>query len=94
MQDVHWPSGAFGYFPAYSFGSIIAAQLFQTAIKRHNAIIPELSQGNFKTLVQWLRDNIHSRGRLLSMNDLLVQATGQPLSADYFMNHLQTRYLR
>ena len=31
MQDVHWPSGAFGYFPAYSVGAMIAAQLFRSA---------------------------------------------------------------
>lgn len=28
MQDVHWPSGIFGYFPAYTLGALIAAQLF------------------------------------------------------------------
>lgn len=93
MQDVHWPSGAFGYFPAYTIGAMIAAQLFQTAKKNYPAIPAELSQGNFETLVEWLREHVHSRGRLLSMNDLLIQATGQPLNADFFINHLQQRYL-
>ncbi len=93
MQDVHWPSGAFGYFPAYTIGAIIAAQLFQTAKKQHPEITTEMSQGHFKTLVAWLRKNIHSQGRLLSMHDLLIKATGQPLTADFFMAHLQQRYL-
>ncbi len=26
MQDVHWPSGAFGYFPSYTLGAMMAAQ--------------------------------------------------------------------
>src|SRR3954454_7442994 len=29
LQDVHWPSGAFGYFPTYSLGNIIAGQLWE-----------------------------------------------------------------
>ena len=33
MQDVHWPSGAFGYFPSYTLGAMIAAQLW-AALKR------------------------------------------------------------
>jgi hypothetical protein len=31
LQDVHWPSGAFGYFPTYSLGNIIAGQLWEAA---------------------------------------------------------------
>ena len=92
MQDVHWPSGAFGYFPAYTIGAMIAAQLFQSAMKAYPSISAELSSGNFQTLVAWLRENIHSRGRLLSMQELLSQATAQPLNVDYFLNHLQRRY--
>lgn len=93
MQDVHWPSGAFGYFPAYTIGAIIAAQLFQAAKNRHPNINAELSQGNFKMLVQWLRENIHSQGRFLSMNKLLEKASGRPLQVESFISHLQQRYL-
>jgi len=92
MQDVHWPSGAFGYFPAYTIGAIIAAQLFQAAKKRYPEILSQISRGQFTSLVAWLRENIHSRGRLLSMNELLQQATGQPLTVDFFIAHLQQRY--
>src|SRR6185295_11427326 len=35
MQDVHWPSGAFGYFPSYTLGALIAAQLW-AAIEKEN----------------------------------------------------------
>ena len=61
MQDVHWPSGAFGYFPGYTIGTMIAAQLFQSAKRQHPQILSELSQGNFKTLTGWLHENVHSR---------------------------------
>src|SRR5690606_1735486 len=31
LQDVHWFDGAFGYFPTYTLGALIAAQLFAAA---------------------------------------------------------------
>ena len=31
LQDVHWPGGAFGYFPTYSLGNVIAGQLWDAA---------------------------------------------------------------
>jgi carboxypeptidase Taq len=92
MQDVHWPSGAFGYFPAYTIGAIIGAQLFQAAKKQHPEMTSELVQGNFKTLVHWLRENVHSQGRFLSMNRLLERASGKPLQVQSFIKHLEQRY--
>lgn len=92
MQDVHWPSGAFGYFPAYTIGAIIAAQLYQAAKNKHPEISIELSQGNFKTLVQWLRAHIHSQGRFLPMDKLLEKTCGKPLQVQSFISHLQQRY--
>ena len=29
LQDIHWPAGAFGYFPCYTLGAILAAQLYE-----------------------------------------------------------------
>ncbi|THE65235.1 carboxypeptidase M32 [Salinadaptatus halalkaliphilus] len=31
LQDIHWSHGSFGYFPTYSLGSVLAAQLYDTA---------------------------------------------------------------
>ena len=43
LQDVHWSSGAFGYFPSYALGNMYAAQMRHTLLQR----IP-----NFEELVQ------------------------------------------
>ena len=32
LQDIHWPAGAFGYFPTYTLGAMTAAQLFEAAL--------------------------------------------------------------
>jgi len=93
LQDIHWYDGAIGYFPTYTLGAMTAAQLFDAA-KRANPDIPEsISQGDFAPLVTWLRDNVHSQGSRWSGDELLTNATGQPLNADIFKAHLKRRYL-
>lgn len=93
LQDIHWPGGAFGYFPCYTLGALMAAQL-AAAIRR---AIPDLDRqiatGDFAPLRHWLREQIHEQGCLLGTEDLLLEATGEALSAGPFIDHLQARYL-
>lgn len=93
MQDVHWQAGLFGYFPTYSIGAMTAAQLFAAANRAVPGILEAISQGDFSPLLGWLRENIHSKGRLLSYDNLLLEATGSKLDASFFKQHLQRRYL-
>lgn len=93
MQDVHWPSGAFGYFPAYTFGAVIAAQLFDTIARKAANVGGEIANGNFAPLHSWLNENIWSRGTSVHTLEMVEQAAG-PLSAVPFRKHLELRYLR
>lgn len=93
MQDVHWPTGAVGYFPAYTLGDMGAAQLFAAACRAKPEIRPELANGNFTPLREWLRDNVHSKGSLLTTDELFTAATGEKLNARHYLNHLSNRYL-
>ncbi|MBN9228780.1 MULTISPECIES: carboxypeptidase M32 [Legionella] len=93
MQDVHWPSGIFGYFPAYTFGALIAAQLFSAVKKSIPDIKEQLQQGDFKSLLRWLREHVHQNGKLLPYQELLRQATGEALNPDYYFTHIKERYL-
>jgi len=93
MQDVHWFAGIFGYFPSYTLGALIAAQLYGTA-RAHNEGIPaSVSEGNFTPLLTWLRENIHSQGRLMNADELIRNISGVPLDTHFFKEHLQARYL-
>lgn len=93
MQDVHWPSGAFGYFPCYSLGALIAAQFFaQLAVEKPN-VSQEIERGELNGIRQWLNDKVWQHGRRFDFQDLLVRATGKELTADYFLAHLKKRYL-
>lgn len=92
MQDVHWPCGAIGYFPSYTLGNMMAAQLFAAANKAHPEIKAELAKGNFAPLKNWLTDNVHSKGSLLTTDELLIAATGETLNAKHYLDHLSQRY--
>jgi carboxypeptidase Taq len=92
MQDVHWPAGLFGYFPAYTFGAIIAAQLFAKIREQSPSVMNELSEGDFSSVRSWLQKNIWSLGSKFSTLDLIEQAAG-PISATPFRTHLERRYL-
>jgi len=92
MQDVHWPCGAFGYFPAYTLGSLMAAQFFASAEKAYPTIKTELSRGDFSTLTGWLHKNVHEHGSSVNNIALLQNATGEGLNPDYFLEHIKRRY--
>ncbi len=93
LQDLHWYDGAWGYFPTYTLGAMTAAQLFATAKAADPQIEPGIARGDFMPLMTWLRDNVHSKGRLLSPADLLIEATGETLNTQIFKDHLRSRYL-
>ncbi len=93
LQDIHWPSGGWGYFPTYTLGAMTAAQIFDAACKAESAILPGIGKGDFSPLVGWLRANIHGKGSLLPTDDLLTEATGRPLDAAVFKAHLRRRYV-
>ena len=93
LQDIHWYAGAWGYFPTYTLGAIAAAQLFDAAKKSNKEILPSIGRGDFAPLLTWLRANVHSKGSLQSMPDLLKAATGRALDPETYKAHLKARYL-
>jgi carboxypeptidase Taq len=93
MQDIHWPSGAFGYFPTYTLGAIAAAQLFAAAKRAVPEILPGIAQADFAPLLGWLRAHVHGQGSFGTTDEILVRATGAPLGLDAYKAHLEARYL-
>lgn len=94
LQDIHWPSGGWGYFPTYTLGAMTAAQLFQKAVSDNYDVLSGLERGDFTPLVGWLTEKIHSKGSYYPNKDgLLEAATGEKLSVKPFIRHLENRYL-
>lgn len=94
LQDIHWPSGAWGYFPSYTLGAMTAAQLFEHAGREAPSLRSALGRGDFGPLVGWLKAAVHEKGcRPTSADEILTAATGRPLETDVFRYHLEQRYL-
>jgi len=94
LQDIHWYDGSWGYFPTYTLGALIAAQLFETARGTIPDLMPAIAEGNFAPLFAWLGERVHSQASLLSTAELVERATGRPLGTASFERHLRDRYLR
>jgi carboxypeptidase Taq len=92
LQDVHWSSGLIGYFPTYSIGTILSAQLYDKAIEQNPSIPADMAKGEFGGLLNWLRENIHQQGRKFDPPELIQRATGEPLQSRSYMRYLKTKF--
>ena len=93
LQDIHWPGGAWGYFPTYTLGAMTAAQLYRAATIAEPELEAGLASGDFSVLVRWLRRHVHEQGSRTETAALIAQATGQTLDAAIYQAYLRRRYL-
>lgn len=94
LQDVHWSHGAIGYFPTYSLGSLLSAQI-AARIEHDIAPLSDLAQkGRYGPVRDWLRRNLHRYGQRYTTPDLIEDATGKPLGADAFLTYAEEKYER
>lgn len=93
MQDVHWPSGAFGYFPSYTLGAMMAAQQWAAVERAVPDAASQIARGDFAAINGWRKEHIWSKASMLSTPEIMRLATGEPLNAKYFEAHLRRRYL-
>jgi carboxypeptidase Taq len=91
LQDVHWSSGAFGYFPSYALGCLIAAQLWETLESELGAQDDALASGDVTAIASWLGEKVHRHGRRLDTEPIVVSATGRGLDPAPFLRHLGSR---
>ena len=91
LQDIHWCHGAFGYFPTYSLGSVLAAQLDAT-VREELSLAEGIREGEFDPLREWLRENVHQHGCRYTTPELIREATGEDVTADYFLEYVDAKY--
>jgi carboxypeptidase Taq len=92
LQDVHWSSGAFGYFPTYTIGNLYSALLWGRIRRDIPDLDARIEAGEFGPLLGWLREHIHRPGYLLEGEDLIRQVTGSGLDHEPFMAYLWAKY--
>lgn len=93
LQDVHWSHGSFGYFPTYSLGSFYAAQFWQQVTSEIPNLEENISQGETKELLNWLREKIHRHGKMYTSEELCILVTGKELDSNIFIEHLRNKLM-
>lgn len=93
LQDMHWSAGAFGYFPSYALGCLIAAQLWEALEADVGGQDEALGRGDGAAIREWLAERVHRHGRRLDTEPLVEAATGRGIDAQPFVRHV-TPYVR
>lgn len=88
MQDIHWYGGKIGYFPCYLTGTLMAAQIFDTALAEKPEIEKGIADFNTAPLIDWLKDNVYSRAPQHTSEELVKEVTGKELGIDAFKNRI------
>jgi carboxypeptidase Taq len=92
MQDTHWASGYYGYFPTYALGNIYSGQLLSKMRGDLPDWTDQITKGNFHNVKQWLSKNVHSYGNLYDPADLIKKITGEPINGKHFLKYLNKKY--
>jgi carboxypeptidase Taq len=92
LQDVHWSSGAIGYFPTYALGTLLSVQLYEAALADDASIQPALEAADFAPLLAWMRQHVHRHGATWSAAELVERELDAELSAGPFLDYLEDKY--
>jgi carboxypeptidase Taq len=94
MQDTHWASGLYGYFPTYALGNIYSGQMLAALALDIPEWHSQLARGNLEGIKAWLTKNVHSQGDLYDPADLIKRITGKVLDAQPYLEYLREKYSR
>jgi carboxypeptidase Taq len=92
LQDVHWSSGAFAYFPSYTLGNLYAASFGATLQREIPDLWPRIEQGDFAVVLGWLREKIHRKGHLHDAPDIVRSVVGDRDHVEDLLAYLWGRH--
>ena len=92
LQDVHWGQGSLGYFPTYSLGHLRASQLWQRISVELPGLSEEIGRGEFASLREWLRENIHRHGMKFTPKEMQERVLGgDAIDPEPFLDRLREK---
>jgi carboxypeptidase Taq len=92
LQDIHWAHSLIGYFPTYTIGNLLSAQLFEKAVKDRPGLSEDIEEGKFDTLLGWLRGNVHNHGARYTLEELAAATFGEKLRVAPYMAYLTEKF--
>jgi carboxypeptidase Taq len=91
LQDVHWAAGVFGYFPTYSLGNLIAAQIWDAAVGEIPDLEQRIGRGDLATLHAWLAERLYRHGNKFMPKELIERVVGGPIDVGPYLRQLHER---
>ena len=91
LQDIHWSWGAFGYFPSYSLGNVVAGMLWSKL--QTNGSVKVQGSNSLQEYRTWLQTNLHRWGSTYSPDDLLHRLFGKGYDPDGLLKYLDRKFL-
>ena len=92
LQDVHWSSGAIGYFSTYSLGNVMSLQIWECLLDELPDLYDSIERGEFGELKEWLRDRLHRHGRKFLPKETLARIVGGPIDAGPYLRYLKEKH--
>ena len=92
LQDIHWSMGAIGYFSTYALGNLISVQIWQKINQDIPDISSQIEQGEFSSLLNWLRNNVYTHGAKFEPQELVQKVTGSKINPIPYIKYLTEKY--
>ena len=89
LQDSHWSSGYFGYFPTYLLGSVLSVQVWERAADAIPDVEEKIERGDFAELHDWLRENLYSLGSKFTPAETIERVVGGPVEPGPYLEYLR-----
>ena len=93
LQDQHWALGLFWYFPAYTIGNCVAAQLWEWYRKTHPHRGEHFMEGDFSHYISWYQNAVWRHGNMYHPDTLIKNITWKSLTAESLERYLDEKYL-
>ncbi|MET1101459.1 MAG: carboxypeptidase M32 [Pyrodictiaceae archaeon] len=95
LQDIHWSHGSIGYFPTYSLGNVIAAQIRERMLTDIKDMEERLERLELSPLRSWLGSRIHRWGSTYPPRILIEKALGGGYdNPESLIKYLEWKYLK
>ena len=91
LQDIHWPSGSFGYFSPYALGNVVSLQIWEQVRAALPDLDEQIERGEFAPLREWLGENLYRHGRKFTTPETLERLTGGGLDPEPYLRYLRTK---
>ena len=92
LQDMHWFSGYICYFHSYVLGNCYDGHFLHAMKKDIPDLFGQVRKGDFSQILDWNVKHIHRFAATKTPDQVLMDSTGEKLSADRYIKYLKDKY--